>query len=429
MKTVYIKLQLAIVLLSMVANCFAQDKFYQHSEVLLLNKYEDQTVTLNVTDYSLYKKNAVDNAVKKSFNTLFFGNITGFNNGNPIIKNEIKTKNKFGDFFINFFTNGRYRIFVSNYDILQKPLKNDNGQYVTTLKIKISIKALIRELKNKNIIRGFGIGEKPKNTIQPTIMIVPYKKKGETYQYIIQNDFDKRVAMAKVQEGFDKLGFNTIDFEAKLNATLRANNFENESQISVDKQLLRNSGSDIYVTVDILKNFSNFGNQVSLILKGYETSSGKALAAKRGWSGKFRTNQIEKLCEFAVELIIDDFLEMLNSKFNKATKEGTTTVLNISVSYESEYTLDSEIGKDEIPLSDLLRLWVKNNAYNNYYHLQGTVSDAMIFDDIRVPLKDKNNNAYNQSDFAFDIWNYLKNTLGIRCKKRVDGQTIYITIQ
>ncbi len=414
---------------SVVVNfCYSQDYSHNFYETTYVS-HNKNTITLKTTANSDKKKNAITNAEKKSFESLFFMSFPKFNNGNSLIKNQETAKNEFSDFFDNFFENGRYRIFVTNYNVVQKPIKDNKKGYKATINITINIKALIRDLEGKNIIRGFGVGEKPKNTIQPTIMIVPYRKQGESYQHIIQNDFDKRVAMAKVQEGFDKRGFNTIDFEAKLNATLRANNFETDSQTSLDKQLIRNSGADIYITVDINKDFSSSGNQVSLILKGYETSSAKALASKKGWSGKFRTSQIDRLCEFAVELIIEDFLDMLNSKFEKTTKEGNTIVLNISLLEDSEYDLDSEVGSNEIPLSDALRMWIKNNAYKNYYHLQGTVADAMIFDDIRVPLKDKNGNSYNQNDFAFDFWSFIKNTLQLKCKKRIDGQTIYITIQ
>lgn len=407
---------------------FSQETYLQTSEVINFNK-STGIIVLKTIGQSSNKKNTLINAEKKAFKDLLFIGVSGFNNGNSLIGNPNEIKIEFNDYFNTFFNNGRYKIFKSSSVIISEPKKIKSKTYQSLIKVTINVNALSRDLLAKEIIKEFGLGKKPKKTIQPTIMVVPYKKEGETYSRVLQQDFDKRVAIAKVQEGFDKLGFNTIDFEAKLRAVLRANDFETDSQTSLDKQLIRNSGADIYVTVDMLKNFSSSGNQVSLILKAYETSSAKALASKKGWSGKFRTNQIDRLCGFAVELIMDDFLEMLNNKFNKTTKEGSTIVLNISLLPESDFNMDSEIGADEIPLSDLLRMWVKKNAFNNYYHLQGTVTDAMIFDDIRVPLKDKNGNSYNQNDFAFDFWSYLKNELKISCKKRIDGQTIYITIK
>ncbi|WP_282015556.1 DUF6175 family protein [Marinifilum flexuosum] len=263
----------------------------------------------------------------------------------------------------------------------------------------------------------------------PTIMVIPYKKSGESYKDILQNDFDKRIAVAAVQEGFNQRGVTTIDFEAKMNAAMRSANFEMNDAQTVDKQLIRNSGSDIYVSVDIKKDFTVNGNRVSLILKAYETASGNIIASKQTWSPRFRTSAIDKLASLSIKIMLDDFLAQVNTNFQKKASSGNTIVLNVSIASDSMTDMDTELGNDMIPLSDLLRLWVKKNAYKGKYHVQGSVAEAVIFDQIQVPPKDENGNPFSVSDFAFNLWDYLRSDVGIAVKKRVDGNTVYITIQ
>lgn len=418
---------LLIAILSFWPAVNAQD--YQKTGLVRLIHESEAVLTLEASAYS-DKRNKSDltaDCEKNAFEQLLFTGISGLNNGEPLVMNPDKARREKYDYFNRLFDGGRYTVFISSSELINFD-KTSKGEFKGTVKLSIYYKSLLNDLEKYDLLRKFGVGEE-KYTVQPTIMVIPYKTAGQTYQEVLQNDFDKRVAISKVQEGFNKKDFKTIDFEAKLNASLRASNFEQDSKSSMDKQLIRNSGSDIYVTVDIDKDFSPSGNQVSLIIKGYETASGRILASSKGWSGKFRTSQLDRLCELAVDVILEDFLHQVDKNFKKITDEGNTIVLNLSVANGSQYDFDTGVTDLNMPLSDILRMWVKNNSENNYYHLQGVVAESMIFDEVRIPMKDKNDNSYTVNDFAFDIWNYINNVLQIPCKKRVDGQTVYIEIQ
>lgn len=416
-----------MVLIAFMASTYGQD--YQKTGLVRLIHETEDVLTVESSAYSA-KRNKTDLTVAcqiNAFEQILFTGIAGLNNGEPLVKNPEKAKKEHYDYFNRLFDDGRYSVFISLSEFLGAE-KTSRGEFKGTVRLSIYYKSLLNDLEKHDLLRKFGVGEE-KFTVQPTIMVIPYKTADQTYQEVLQGDFDKRVAVSKVQEGFNKKEFKTIDFEAKLNAALRAGNFEQDSKTSMDKQLIRNSGSDIYVTVDIDKDFAPSGNQVSLIIKGYETASGRILASSKGWSGKFRTSQIDRLCELAVEVILEDFLHQIDQNFKKFTEEGNTIVLNLSVANGSKYDFDTGVSDLNMPFSDIMRMWVKNNAENNYYHLQGVVAESMIFDEVRIPMKDKNGNSYTVNDYAFDIWNYINNVLQIPCKKRVDGQTVYIEIQ
>lgn len=399
---------------------------YQTGDVTLISKSENLLV-LSATGWHNKKNQTEEEANKTAFKILFSIGVEGYNNGKPLVDLKSRTENK--DYFNKMLLGGRYNMFVKSSKTVSGP-EREARMFKSTVHVAIYIAALERDMKAYNISPSFGqVTSDVKKEIQlPTIMVVPYKSMGKSYKDILQNDFDRRIAVAKVQESFNKKGVSTIDLEAKLNAALRSANFEINDAQTIDKQMLRNSGSDVYVTVDLKKDFTSNGNRIALILKAYETSTGNVLANKQNWSGRFRTSAIDQLSVMAIKTIMDDFLDQVSTNFQKKVSNGNTIVLNVSIANDATTDMDSELGNGQLPLSDILRLWVKKNAHKGRYHVQGSIAEAVIFDQIQMPTKDENGNAYSVNDFAFNLWDYLRSDMGIVCKKRVDGNTIYITI-
>jgi len=420
-----------LIIMALLISLLGKAQFYPTCNVVL-NEQNDKTISITAS-YMIQKKKFIEGAIKMAaFNTIFKIGIPGFNNEQPLVETNSFAKNE--EFFTNFLLKKRSEIFIKSSRMIGFPIKVGK-QYKGTMIIVIYINTLKKDLLSNNIQLNTVEKEKPidmeilTEEIQlPTIMVIPYKKDGESFKDILQNDFDKRIAVASVQEGFNQKGITTIDFEAKLNAIIRSASFEMNAAQSIDKQLIRNSGSDVYVSVDIKKDFATNGNRVALVLKAYETASGKVLASKQTWSPRFRTSAIDKLTSMAIKIMMDDFLTQISANFQKKIDNGSTIVLNVSIATDAMTDMDSELGNDQLPLSDVLRLWVKRNAHKGRYHIQGSVSESVIFDQIKVPNKDENGNTYSVNDFAFNLWDYLRSDIGIACKKRVDGNTIYITI-
>ncbi|WP_421917925.1 DUF6175 family protein [Marinifilum sp.] len=404
---------------------FAQN--YKSGDVTLVSK-TDNTIVLRAVGCHKKKQMTEEEAQKTAFRVLFNIGLEGYNNGKPLVDANSRKENK--EYFDKMFSEARYNMFVKTSRILAGP-EREGKLFKSTVSIEIYIASLERDMKTYNISPSFGqaTSELADQIQLPTIMVVPYRPEGKSFKDVLKNDFDRRIAVAKVQESFNKKGVNTIDFEAKLNAAIRSANFEMNDAQTIDKQLLRNSGSDIYVTVDLKKDFTTAGNRIALILKAYETSTGNVLANKQNWSGRFRTSAIDQLSVMAIRSVMDDFLNQVSTNFQKKADRGNSIVLNISIASDSMTDMDTELGKDMIPLSDLLRIWVKKNAFKGRYHVQGSVAEGVIFDQIQVPPKDENGNLFSVSDFAFNLWDYLRSDMGIACKKRVDGNTVYITIQ
>ena len=266
-------------------------------------------------------------------------------------------------------------------------------------------------------------------TVQPKIMVIPFVKQGEDLRTILEQDVNLRIAITKIKEAFDARGFTTVDFVGKLKAAKDNNVFTSDNQTDIKSQLIQMSGADVYVQAEVNITTSTSGNAVNVILTAYEASTGNSLANKVGESGKFYTDDYGKLSSKAVESCIADFVDVMQSKFTDIVNNGKSVIIDISFVDGAANKMSSEIGTEGLPLSDQLEEWMSKNAYKNNYHIQGTTDLKMIFDDVRIPLKDQSTGQnYNSNRFALELFKYLK-SISLDPKKDIKGNTIYITLK
>lgn len=266
-------------------------------------------------------------------------------------------------------------------------------------------------------------------TVQPKIMVIPYTKEGEDIRTVLEADVNKRIALTKIKEAFDSRGFTTVDFTAKLKAAGDNAIFTTDNQTDLKSQIIQMSGADVYVEVETDVLLSSNGNSVKMLVTAYEISTGNSLANKVGESGKFYTDDIGKLASKAIESCAEDFLNIMQNKFTNIVENGKSITINFGFAAASVHTMSSEVGTQGLQLSDELELWMEEHAYKNNYHIQGTTDRQMIFDDVRIPLKDPaTGNNYNTNKLALEIFKFMR-SLGLKIARDIKGSTIYITIQ
>ena len=266
------------------------------------------------------------------------------------------------------------------------------------------------------------------NTVQPSVMVVPFVPEGADIRKILDVSNNKRQVIAQISGAFADKGFATKDFYANFKSISNNAAFEADSQTDLKSQIIASSGADIFVEVDININCQNEGNSVRVVLKAYEASTAKVLASKIGDSGKFYTTNIGKLGSKAVEKAMEGFLVTMQQSFNDIVVNGRSIVVNVSFNETSDYDTTSEVGDSGDELRDLLEEWMEKNSYKNYYHIQGTTAKKMIFDDVRIPLKDENGNNYNINKFSRSLANFFKG-LGMSVERDLNGGTLYIKVR
>ena len=273
-----------------------------------------------------------------------------------------------------------------------------------------------------------------KSTVQPTIMVIPFAKEGQDIRKVLDAYPHQRVAIAKAKEAFDNRGFNTTDFVAKLKETEMRQVFTSDNLTDVKTQLIEYSGADIYVEVEATMDRSNSGNSAQVILSAYDASTAASLSNKVGFSGKFYTEDFGKLTAKATETVIEDFLNVMQSKFTDIVENGRLVALEFSIAPDSDLRMSTEIQGQDLPLSDALEVWMGDNALKGNYHTQGTSDLKILFDVVRIPLKDSNGNAYSTNKFALEVFKFCRTLLRkdngakVSVKKETKGGTIFITI-
>ena len=265
-------------------------------------------------------------------------------------------------------------------------------------------------------------------TIQPTIMAIPFTPEGRSLRQNFEYNKLLRIAITKVKEAFDDRGVNTIDFRAKLKQLSNTNAMTDDQQSSIKDEVISLSGADIYVEVEASQKTSKTGNSVTVIMTAYDAFSGESLANKVSSSPKFKTDNFEKLTQKAVEKEIDNLLNTIQDKFSDMVENGKTLTFTIGLEEGIDYDFDAEANSDGDLLSDLLEDWMQENSFKNYYHLQGVTDTKMIFDIVKVPLKDEKGRNFRVSKFAARLKKYLK-SLGIESSRTVKGSSVIFTLK
>ncbi len=373
------------------------------------------------------------NAQKSLFHQLFYKGVEGVNDGKPLVVTENKI-------YTNSFFNetNRYVAYVVPQSVkpIGKAVKTGTSK-MATYQITIRLQQLLNDMKRNKVysedaINGVEATEvrETEDVVLPTVIVVPYKRDGESYAKILQNDYDRRIAVSSVQDGFEQRNISTVDLQGKIDAVARRMAYEQNAGTaeSSDKQLLMTSGADVYVTVDINKDIKPEGSRVALILKAYETASGTILASKTATPvRRFATTAIDALCKHTVDGYLQEFLDDIVKNFRPAG--GTRVVLQFAIGGSSYMTMNSPAGSNGYSISNIIRQWVRKNAYQGKYHLQGVMDESMIFDYVTIPPKDTDGLRMDAAQFGFLLEQYLKESEGIDCSVRVDGNNILVTIE
>ena len=397
-----------------------------------LSSQDNRNATFESAGMSTKSRMVEENAIHSLFYALFYTGIEGVNNGQPLVQKENKT-------YTNGFFNeqAKYCFYIISKEPIDKIQKLGND-YRATYKIQIRLSKLIADLKmnkvyvdtsNPMTMEASNVVT-TSNMVLPTIIVVPFKTpEYNSFAEILQNDYDRRVAVSAVQRGFEEKNITTIDLLNKINAAQRMSQYDQNAGAgqSSDRALLQQSGADISVEVDVMKDVQQSGSRVSLTLKASETASGNIIATQVATTNRrYQTVATDVLCAYAVQDNIDAFLEQILKNF--APSKGTRVSLSVSIDGNAARTMNDPAGSKGYALSNVIRQWVRKNAYEGKFHLQGMVDDNLTFDYIVIPPIDADGLRMDAAQFSFMLEEYLKESEHIPCSSRLEGNKIMITI-
>lgn len=268
-------------------------------------------------------------------------------------------------------------------------------------------------------------------TSRPQIMVIPQVKHDEDIRNILENDFNLRVAVTKVQEAFNARGFTTVDFLGKLAAAEKAAVFKGDNQSDHMTQLLDYAAPDIYTTVEYDMADNGGVHRAGVILKGYDTSTGNNLGSKDG----YRSNSVNDPAQLVSGILgsgmAEEFLNIMQTKFTEMLDDGRQVALIFSIADGSTWLMDSPVpSKGDSELQTVLEDWIADKAVKHNYQAPRTAETgkALYFDDVRIPIRNLANcRNYTSTNFGKDIIDFLK-SIGIPAKRTVDRALITVTI-
>lgn len=382
-------------------------------------------VTFVSTGISEEKKEVEQNAAKSIIYTLFYQGVAGINDGKPLITKDNQV-------YTNSFFNAtaRYAFYVASSEEATKP-KKVAGKYRGDYNVTIYMTRLMNDLVTNKVRTKEATYEdidEEEGITKPTITVVPFLRDGESYEAVLKDDFDRRIAVSSVQDGFRSRDIVTRDFLTHIEQEKRNQNYEENKAYSNARALLLSSGADVYVTVDFKKDTNPQGTRVSLIMKACERVTGDVLASKDGWTNRINTTSTDALCSAAVKALLPSFLDDICRNFTARMTQGTRVALRFSIDASSSMTMSTPVGPKNYALSDVIRQWVRKNSHKGKYHIQGVVDEGMIFDYVQIPPKAADGMLMDAGEFKFQLEEYFKEEIGLNCSSLYDGSTIIFTI-
>ncbi len=263
----------------------------------------------------------------------------------------------------------------------------------------------------------------------PKIMVIPFVKKGQDLRQVLESDFNLRVAMTQIRDGFDYAGYPTIDFRARVKQLSNDRAMELENQSSLKQEIIEQSGAEIYVEVESKVVRTTKGNSVTVIVTAFDAFSGESLVNQVANSQKFYTQNYEKLTQKAVEYVLPDLLNNTHYKFVEMLEKGRNLFLNFGLAESATVDFDTDIDGSGVFLSEKIEQWLAEQAFRHQYHIQGVTATKIIIDEFRIPIRDKNTGEeVRPTRIAIEILKFLRG-LGLEATRDVQGNKLFFSVQ
>ena len=233
------------------------------------------------------------------------------------------------------------------------------------------------------------------NTTQPSIMVLPRTMEGEDLRTIIDEQPEIRVGISRVKQYLDERDYTSLDFETLLKATIRDEAITKENQSDFKDRIFRNISSDIVIEIDLMKQFSDQGNIVRLILDANVTDNGQSMGSLICQSNRFYTDDVGALTDAALKsktddqiICIDKFLEDMSNNWADIRENGKHVKIEFSLDKDSKWTMDTEVPGEGDRLKYVIEDWLEETAYKNYVVIPIVTDNKLFVEDYRYPVHD-----------------------------------------
>lgn len=234
------------------------------------------------------------------------------------------------------------------------------------------------------------------------------------YQRAFTEDIELPQVISKVGAVLTKMGYSLKDAEMEIkslgvkqaedNALSSKTNGTSIAETPLDV-LKRRMKSDIVIQLwwNITKDPA--GKVVSFTLEAFDAYTNKRIATATG-NSKPSAATISVALEEAVKANIKEFDKQLDKWYADQKKNGREIALTVRCWDNWDKDLETEFGGEE--LTDCIQKWMRENTVNSNFNLSDGTESFAQFEQVRIPLKDKNGNAMDARAFATALRKHLQ---------------------
>lgn len=410
---------LLTLLLLLCTGAFAQGEGFL--QVVSKVSGDNETITLSSTGMAEDRDDVYKNAVKSAFYTLFYTGVSGVNEGKPLVECE-------NLLYTNTFFNSQYKCqyYVSAQTEDVRPRRED-GIFRATYNVTIAYSRLLTDMRQNRV---YDCETAP--VVLPTIMTMPYVRRGENRMTVYDNSPDLQQAISRVQDGFRSRGVRTMDFVARWRAIENMGEYENNAGVaeSNDRQMALAEGTDVCVEVKMSKKATGAGTVVSFRLIATRSESGFILVDKSANFGPLQNYELHKCYDRLEDEVLPGFLDDICNGIvpEPGPDQPGSVAMRFAIDGNSATTMDSRFGPNNYALRDIIRQWIRRNAHNADYSTPRIVAEEIIYDYVMMPPVDADGIRMDAAQYAFLLESYLKEDMQVECSSRVIGNRILFTI-
>jgi len=269
----------------------------------------------------------------------------------------------------------------------------------------------------------------------PTIMILPsdnwcnqryfmteYNNQGSImkvpdYKLAFQEDTELGQVISKIGALMLKKSYSLKDAEQELKNIQQRTAEDNVTQSSSTGSFLsespldmlkRRAKADIIIQIWWKVNKVSSGKSISFTLEAFDAYTSKRIASSTGTDIPTSESLVPIMLEKAVSDRMKEFTGQLDKFYKDISKNGREIILSVKRWENADFDLEKEINGEEIITH--INNWMRQNTVNSQFNMSDASENFILFEQVRIPMKDKNGNAMDAREFGRQLQKYLKNS-------------------
>ena len=278
---------------------------------------------------------------------------------------------------------------------------------------------------------------------KPTLMILPsdhwcqtrffmttwnnqgVKVKTADYQKAFLQDKELNQVISKLGQLLTDEGYSLKDAEQETKAVFNRTAEDNVTTSTTSGSTISESPLDMIkqrAKMDILIQIDwtiNSDRSVTFTLEAFDAYTSKRIATSTG-TGETSGEIIPVLLEKAVKSKIKAFDKQMDKYYSDLNKRGREIVLTVKCwsNWDGNLEVENQEGDE---LLDVIQKWLKKNTVNGAFNLSDATENFAQFEQVRIPLRDKEGNALDARAFATQLRKYLVKECKITSKVMTRG--------